>query len=72
MPEKDGLETIIELRDHSPGVPIVAMSGGGTSGWVDVLKDAKLLGGVEALEKPFNARALLALVARTLARDGET
>jgi CheY-like chemotaxis protein len=35
MPEKDGLETIIELRHHSPGVPIIVMSGGGRmAGWI--------------------------------------
>ena len=67
MPEKDGLETIIELRTHSPGVPIIAMSGGGSNKRVDILGDAKLLGAIETLEKPFNPHALLALVARTLA-----
>src|SRR4051794_7948271 len=41
MPEKDGLETIVELRAYSPGVPIIAISGGGSTGRVDILKDAK-------------------------------
>jgi DNA-binding NtrC family response regulator len=63
MPEKDGLETIIELRTHSPDVPIIAMSG---MGRVDILGDAKLLGAVHTLEKPFNTHALLALVARAI------
>jgi CheY-like chemotaxis protein len=66
MPEKDGLETIIELRTHSPDVPIIAMSGGGTMGRVDVLGDAKLLGAVHTLEKPFSTDTLLALVARAI------
>src|SRR4051812_17577201 len=70
MPEKDGLETIVELRDYNPGVPIIAMSGGGKTGRVDVLKDAKLLGAVETLEKPFSIHSLLAIVARTLANAG--
>jgi len=35
MPRKDGLESIIELRTHSPGVPIIAMSGGAVMiGWI--------------------------------------
>jgi CheY-like chemotaxis protein len=66
MPEKDGLETMRELRSHSPGVPIIAISGGGTSGRLDILEDAKLLGAIETFEKPFSIHALLALIARTL------
>ncbi len=67
MPEKDGIETIIELRVHSPGLPVIAMSGGGANKRVDVLGDAKLLGAVATIEKPFSARPMLALVARSLA-----
>jgi CheY-like chemotaxis protein len=67
MPEKDGLETIVELRSHSPGVPIIAISGGGTTGRLDILEDARLLGAVETFEKPFSIHALLAMVARTIA-----
>jgi CheY-like chemotaxis protein len=70
MPEKDGLETIIELRVYSPGVPIIAMSGGGHAARLDILGDAKLLGAVETLEKPFSSHTLLALIARTLANTG--
>jgi CheY-like chemotaxis protein len=49
MPQKDGLETIIELKTHSPGVPIIAMSGGGSNDRLDILGDAKMLGGVARL-----------------------
>jgi DNA-binding NtrC family response regulator len=66
MPEKDGLETIVELRSHTPGVPIIAMSGGGSTGRVDILQDAKLLGAIETLEKPFSSHVLLEMVARIL------
>jgi CheY-like chemotaxis protein len=69
MPEKDGLQTMIELRSHSPGVPIIAISGGGTTGRVDILEDARLLGAIETFEKPFSIHALLALVARTIANS---
>jgi CheY-like chemotaxis protein len=67
MPEKSSLETIVELRAYSPGVPIIAISRGGSAGRVDLLENAKLLGAVATLEKPFSSHALLALVARTLA-----
>jgi CheY-like chemotaxis protein len=69
MPEKDGLQTMIELRSHSPGVPIIAISGGGATGRVDILEDARLLGAIETFEKPFSIHALLALVARTIANS---
>jgi DNA-binding response OmpR family regulator len=68
LPEKDGLECIIELRTHSPGVPIIAISGGGGTGRVDILDDAKLLGAVATLQKPFDPRALLAMVILELTR----
>lgn len=70
MPEKDGLETMAELRNHSSGVPIIAISGGGTSGRLDILEDARLLGAVETFEKPFSIHALLAKVARTIVQAG--
>ena len=69
MPEKDGLKTIVELRNHSPRVPIIALSDGGTTGRLDILEDAKLLRAIEMFEKPFSIHALLALVARTIANS---
>jgi DNA-binding NtrC family response regulator len=69
MPGKDGLETIVELRSHSPGVPIIAISGGGVAGRLDILQEARLLGAIETFEKPFSIHALLALVARTIANS---
>jgi CheY-like chemotaxis protein len=71
MPMKDGFEAIVELRAFSPGVPIIAMSGGGRGGPADLLEGARLLGATATLEKPFSSRAMLALVARTLANAGE-
>ena len=67
MDEKDGIETIVELRAHSPGIRIIAMSGGGKDGnRLDLLKDAKLLGAVQTIEKPFTPEQMLAPVARVL------
>ena len=66
MPSKDGLETIIELRTHSPGVPIIAMSGGGSNDRLDILGDAKMLGAMLTIKKPFHSRELLALVTKAL------
>jgi CheY-like chemotaxis protein len=68
MPEKDGLKTIVELRNHSPRVPIIALSNGGTTGHLNTLEDMKLRA-IETFEKPFSIHALLALVARTIANS---
>jgi CheY-like chemotaxis protein len=62
MPEKDGLETIVELRAYSPTVRIIAMSGGGAKNRLDILEDAKLLGADLALQKPFYPAELLKMV----------
>lgn len=59
MPDKDGLETIGELRRTHPGIRIIAMSGGGFNGTVDVLHVAKKLGVRRTLAKPFTREQLL-------------
>ncbi len=52
MPEKDGIETIIELRKDFPEVKIIAMSGGGSIGVEDYLIMAKGLGAMRIFSKP--------------------
>ena len=53
MPEKDGLETIRELRRDFPGLKIIAISGEGTRMPVDGLYCARELGANCTLVKPF-------------------
>jgi DNA-binding NtrC family response regulator len=60
MPNKEGLETIIELRREFPQAAIIAMSGHRRMDLM--LRTAKLLGAVLTLEKPFEPEALLALI----------
>jgi len=62
MPERDGLELIRDLRATSPQAKIVAMSGGGRSGKIDLLKDATVFGASRTLWKPFEMTELLAAV----------
>src|SRR5210317_1834310 len=52
MPEKDGIETIQELRKDFPDVKIIAISGGGRLGPHDYLHLAKMLGAQRTLTKP--------------------
>jgi DNA-binding NtrC family response regulator len=66
MPEKDGLETILELRQLSPRTPILAMSGGHPNGRVDVLGDATQLGAFRTIGKPFALREMLEAVEQLL------
>ncbi len=66
MPGKDGLETIQELRKLAPGVKIIAMSGSGFNGAVDMLRTALHLGAIEVLGKPMRRKDLLAAVDRLL------
>jgi len=68
MPDKDGLETIGELRRTHPGIKIIAMSGGGFRGKVDMLPMAKMLGARRTLTKPFTREQLLEAVDLELAR----
>lgn len=66
MPEKNGIETILELLTHSPGMRIIAMSGGGQTKRLDLLGNATMLGAVFTLEKPFTLPEILSLVKRAL------
>lgn len=55
MPDMDGLEVIMHCTAMLPGVPIVAMSGGGFHNIPEaVLRPAKLLGSKGTLIKPFS------------------
>lgn len=68
MPDKEGLETIMELRQQFPRLPIVAMSGGGRSRNQDFLAQAVQLGATRAIAKPFDHQSILTLVDEVLAR----
>ena len=66
MPEKEGLETIIELRREFPNVKIIAMSGGGHKGNLNFLQIAKRLGAQRTLQKPFHLKEVIQLVTEVL------
>lgn len=62
MPDTEGIETIISLRQMSPTIPIVAISGGGRQSPIGFLAPAKQLGASAVLQKPFTPRQLSALI----------
>ena len=66
MPEKDGIETIREIRGDCPDAKIIAISGGGRIGNVDFLKIAEKLGASEIIAKPFDPSVLVNVVSRCL------
>ena len=68
MPEKEGIETIMELRQRKPGLKIIAMSGGGRTGNTQYLHLAKSFGADNILPKPFKMCEVRDVVSRTMAQ----
>ncbi len=67
MPDKEGIETIIELRAMDPDAKIIAISGGGRIGANDYLELAKRLGANQVIAKPLNSEKLLQAVETVMA-----
>jgi DNA-binding NtrC family response regulator len=68
MPEKDGIETIMELKKSFPSMRTIAMSGGGRYANKDeYLRVARCIGAMETLTKPFTDQQLLGAVERVRA-----
>ncbi|MDH7975030.1 response regulator [Sphingomonas sp. AR_OL41] len=70
MPGEPGMSAIARIRAAAPDLPIIAMSGSVEGGLKSFHQRALAAGATHYLEKPFDARDLLDLVGRTLARDG--
>jgi len=66
MPNKDGVEVILELKRLNAAAKIIAMSGGGRHGSESYLKVAHALGAQRVLAKPFSREELLEAVRRSL------
>jgi len=68
MPEKEGLEMILEIKLLNGEVKIIAMSGGGRGSSLNYLKMAKAFGAQLVLPKPFSHREILNAINEVLAR----
>ena len=53
MPNKEGIETIMDLRKVRPNLKIIAISGGGRMKNISFLDVAKKMGADVTLKKPF-------------------
>ena len=69
MPEKEGIETIRDLRREFPDIKIIAISGGGRIGPESYLKMARGLGALRTLRKPFDRKSLLDAVEEVITMD---
>jgi DNA-binding NtrC family response regulator len=66
MPEKEGIETIMELRRDFEDVKIIAMSGGGKIDAETYLQIAKTMGAIKTIAKPFDRNELLNIIRKLL------
>ena len=66
MPGQDGILTLRQIRKRFPAVKVIVMSGGDSTGMMDLRRDAELLGAVKSLPKPFNARDIVDVVRAVL------
>ena len=67
MPEKEGVETIMELRRQFPDARIIAISGGERNAGRDYLPIAAKLGARRTVAKHFSRQEILDAVRETLA-----
>ena len=66
MPNKEGLETIVELRGHWPLTKVVAISGGGRIAAAELLDWARVAGADATLTKPLDRDRLLSAIQSVL------
>ena len=62
MPDKEGLETITEMREFNSDAKIIAISGGGSTNNMSFLQLAKEVGADHTLSKPIRPSALLTAI----------
>lgn len=67
MPEKEGLETMEELRKLKNPPKILVISGGGRLGPQENLRMARMLGADQVLAKPFDLNTFVNLIKQMLA-----
>lgn len=71
MPEKEGLETIREMKRMRSDLKIIAMSGGGKISADNYLETARIFGASLVLEKPFSQKTMVDAVIKLLGSEKE-
>ncbi len=66
MPEKEGLQTLFELKEQNHNVKVIAISGGGTRERYNYLDSMKDFGAQKVFTKPFVTEEFLAAIAKLL------
>lgn len=62
MPEKEGIELLMELKRQHPDLPVICISGGGRLTSTDYLSGAELLGASAVFKKPLDEDQLIAKI----------
>ncbi len=66
MPQGDGIELLEKIKQHTPELPVVMISGHGT---IETAVRATKLGATDFIEKPFSIDTLLQTVYRALGQE---
>ena len=66
MPEMDGIELLSRILDRMPNAKVLAMTAGGSMMRDELLRDARMLGAVQVITKPFTTDELLAVAGECL------
>ena len=66
MPGQDGIVTLRRIRKEFPGVKVIVISGGDSTGLLDMRRDAEFLGALRSLQKPFTGADIVRVVEEVL------
>jgi YesN/AraC family two-component response regulator len=67
MPDKEGLEIILEMKKTHPDLKIIAISGGGRISPESYLECARHFGASRVFQKPFKQKEILSAVKELMA-----
>ena len=66
MPDMDGIELILAIRELGHEVPVIVISGGGLTDAQSLLDDARELGALDVVAKPFHVNQIRTLAEKHL------